>query len=347
MKLHHFAFVFVIIMIATIVITDIRSNELEALFDNKQQIDRNIDTAIDDCAIRLAEVDGNNHIIVNKDAAINSFFLSLYSAFGVMSDKAMQEKLNLYVPVITVTMEDGYYIFYSDRYEGEDGNSYIAKRWSEKKPYYYEDEDFVYGFTLGDIVNIYDKNGFIDGKATTYTLDFHDFIIKSEYAAFRSLRPNSILLNEENFELVRKATIIDCIEESMAHYTSNHNQIAQQYGISYSFALPVIRKDEWAPFLDDVSIFIVFQGYPYENGRGETYNRFASAGAKVSKNDVYYIEQKGWYLIYHKMACPQLDKDCSIVLDEVMYEEKECIKKGSYACPSCIPNGVYAPLYTP
>jgi hypothetical protein len=257
--------------------------------------------------------------------------------------------LNLYVPVITITEEDGFCVFYSDQYTGSDGYTYVTKRWSEKLPYYYEDNDFIYSFTLGDIVTLYDKNNILGGNSdqTVYTLDYHDIQTDSSFTSFRTLRSDSMLLYDTVFEEIRKSTIISCLEESMTYYTSQHNLIAGNYGITYNFSLPVMSDDEWASGIDDVSMFVVFQGYPYGNLIGESYNKVASAGAKVSKSNMYYIEQKGWYLIYHKETCSELLKDGVILQDEPYYDSLDCVKQGCYACPVCCPREINAPDYTP
>lgn len=349
MKLYHFVLVFVVIAISVLVITDIQTNDLKAVLHNKEQYDRNLDTAIDDAATVLVQVDMNNKLMVNKDAAMESFLYSLYSSYGVLSDPEAREKLNLYIPVALVTMEDGYYIFYSDTYTSGDGYTYVAKRWSEKFPYYYEDSDFIYGFTLGDIVTLYDKNGLLDssGNQSVFQLDYHELITKDAYKSFRSKRPNSFLLSEESFEEVRKGRLIALLEEGMAYYTSQHNRIARQYGITYNFSLPAVKEAQWEGYLDDISIFVVFQGYPYGDQVGETYNRFASAGAKISKNRVYYLEQKGWYLLYHKSTCLHLNEDGILFQDTPYYDIETCVKEGAYACPDCIDNGAYPPDYEP
>jgi hypothetical protein len=134
----------------------------------------------------------------------------------------------------------------------------------------------------------------------------------------------------------------------MAYYTSHHNHIAKQYGITYNFSLPVIREDEWAPYLDDVSMFVVFQGYPYGDKLGEVYNRIASSGAKISKNRLFYLEQIGWYYVYHRDNCPELENGGMILFDEPQYELETCVKKGAYACPVCNDmSGINAPDYLP
>jgi hypothetical protein len=294
-------------------------------------------------------VDDNNNIIINKELAVKSFFMSIDSSFGVLSDKDSQDKLNLYIPVITVTVNDGFYVFFSDNFIGADGYTYIARRWTEKFPYFYEDADLIYGFTLGDKVSILDKNNLLGGGIQKiYQMDYHDFQTEDAFAAYRSARPNSILLNDESYSLVKKGSIINSLERKMAYYTSRHNRIAAQYGITYNFALPQMEEEEWAPYLDDIGIFVVFQGYPYGSEVGETYNRVASAGAKLSKNQVYYIEQKGWYLIYHRVGCPELSKPDIILKEEPYYDPLDCVKQGCYQCPVCSSdNGVYAPEYNP
>ena len=325
-----------------VVITDIKTNNLKAVIHNKEQIDRNLDTALDDGVSKVSELGDNNKIIINKDAAMNSFFVSLHSSFGILSDQDQREKMNLYIPVITITTEDGYYVYYSDEYRGKDGYTYLSKRWSEKLPYYYEDEDFIYGFTLGDIVTIYDKHGLLDPTRQQYVFqfDYHDVQTMEQYAVFRAARPSNILLQDEVFELIRKETIIRRIESTMAYYTSHHNLIASQYGITYNFNLPAMREEEWAPYLDDVSMFVVFQGYPYGNGVGETYNRIASAGARIKKNTLYYLEQKDWYLLYHKSSCSELKRDNVIVKEEAYNTIESCAKEGAYACQVCNQTGV-------
>jgi hypothetical protein len=349
MKIYHFILIFAIIALTLIVRIDINTSNFKAVVKNKEQIDRNIDTAVDDGVTSLVQVDVNNAIVVNKDAAVNSFFISLNSSFGTLSDVAQKDKLNLYVPVVLVTVEDGYYVFYSDIYTQPDGKKYVSKRWSEKFPYYYEDKDFVYGFTMGDVVTLYDKNNLLDpsGSSTVFQMDYHDLSTDEEYVTFRTARPDSILLSDD-FLTVRKNTMISGIEDTMAYYTSRHNSIAQQAGITYNFSLPSVNEDEWEEYLDNIGMFVVFQGYPYGEGSGETYNRIASAGAKVSKNDVYYLEQKGWYLVYHRSNCPELQAEDGIIFrDEPYYSISSAAAKGAYACPVCNQNGAFAPNYIP
>lgn len=320
-------------------------NNLNAVINNKKEIDRCIDVAIDDAVTNLIEVGENNQIRINKEKAIECFFASLYSSFGILSNRDKQNQLDLYFPVIAVTVEDGYYIYYFDEYKGHDQYTYAVRRWSEKLPYFYEDENFLYGFTLGDYITLLDKNGKLDksGMQKVYQIHYKDMRVKFPNAFTSS---DHFLLNHEKFHTLRKTTIASLIENSMAYYTSHHNKIASNYGITYNFSLPTISNSKWLPYLDDCSIFVVFQGYPFGSEAGDVYNRFASAGAKLSKDTLYYIEQVNWYLRYHRSGCPEIKENSILNNAEPYFTVEECVKEGAYACPECNNTGVYAPEYS-
>ncbi|NLP34814.1 MAG: hypothetical protein GX359_06395 [Clostridiales bacterium] len=345
MKLYHITISFALIAFTLIIISDIRTNNLNTVIDNKKEIDGFIDVAIDDAVTRLIEVGENNKIHINKEKAIESFFASLYSSFGILSDREKQQELALYFPVIAVTVEDGYYLYYYDEYNGADDNTYTVRRWSEKLPYYYEDEYFLYGFTLSDTITLLDKYCKLDSSASqkVYQMNYKD--VGEKYANVIN-SSNHFLFDNEKFETLRKTTIASLIENSMAYYISHHNKIASNHGITYNFNLPPISNNQWMPYLDDCSIFVVFQGYPYGNEAGDVYNRFASAGAKISKDTLFFIEQVDWYLLYHKSGCPEINEKNIRFYNESYFTIEECVKEGAYACPKCSALGVYAPDYT-
>lgn len=328
--------------ITYVIISDISTNNLNAVINNKKEIDSYIDTAIDDAAIRLIDVGENNQIRVNKEKAVESFMTSLYSSFNILSNRDKQEGLSLYIPVIVVTVEDGYYIYYYDEYKDGEEYTHAIVRWSEKMPYYYEDDDFIYGFTLGDTISILDKNGILDssGNQRVYEMNYQD--IEEKHPDILAT-PDHFLLNDEKFNTVRKTKITELIESSMAYYISHHNKIASNYGITYNFSLPSISNNQWMPYLDDWGIFIMFQGYPYGNEAGEVYNRFASAGAKLSKDKFYYLEQVDWYLIYHKGDCSEVNESSILYRTDPYLTVRECVSKGAYACPECNARGINVP----
>lgn len=341
---------FAIVALGLFVVSDVKANSFVAVAEEKENLDHGFNNAIDDAAIHLVETEGMKDLTVNKDRAVKDFFSSMFSSLGILDVPDKQETIKNYVPVITVTCEDGYYLYYGDEYKKSDGYTYLSKRWSEKFPFYFEDEDFIYRFTLTDNLTIYDKNGLLDTtkEQIIFYLDYHDLKTNEAYANFQNNRPNSFLLKEESFYLTRKGCIIKSIEDSMTYYCNQYNEIASQYGITYNFAMPATDDSEWTRSIDDPCMIVLFQGYPYGSGVDNTYNRFVIAGARIKKSEVYYLEQKGWYFVYHKDGCMELEKEDGILfLDEPYYTIEDCVKKGAYACPYCVENGVHAPNYTP
>lgn len=350
MKLNHFTIILVVIAITLMVVSDVRTDNYVAVAQEKENLDQCFNKAIDDSTLNLVEIDGIENLIVNRDRAVEEFFKSIYASLDIIDNPEKRELLNYYVPVISVTCEDGYYIYFSDRIKKSDGYSYINKRWTEKRPYVYEDDDFVYGFTMTDTLTIYDKKGLLnpDEIGSVLTLDYHELVYNDLFAAFRSARPDSFLLDNDQFMMIRKQTIISCVEDALSYYCNVHNNIAAQFGISYNFALPVIDNSEWTRTIDNPCIIVLFQGYPYGSGEIEAYNRFVIAGASINRHEVYYLEQKDWYYVYHTEGCAELKKGGIILMDEPCHSVTECASKGAYACPYCSDGkGVYAPDYTP
>jgi hypothetical protein len=348
MKLSHLTILFVIIAMVMVMLMDIKTEDYQTIVQEKVSIDQAFRTAVDDAAIVLLEMDANRGLVLNKDNAKEGFFTSLYSSLGILVAKDKQELIQAYVPVIAVTGEDGYYIYYSDEFIAGDGFTYYSKRWSEKFPYYYEDSDFIYGFTLSDTLTIYDKNKILDplGEKVVHYIDYHEVQTSDRYSKFRIKCSNNFMLDDETFLLKKKEVIITEIEKSMKYYVSSHNKIARNYGITYNFALPIIDNSDYVRSIDNPSVIAIFQGYPYGTSPEYTCNRVAMAGAKITKNDVYYLEQISWYYIYHLDNCEKLQETTYLIdLNHPYYREEDCIQMGAYACEICINGGVNVPNY--
>lgn len=67
----------------------------------------------------------------------------------------------------------------------------------------------------------------------------------------------------------RKASMINTLEETASQIISNHNLIAQQYGISYRYSVPAFFPDA-AQSTEFPMLFVVFQGWPL-NASGTTF----------------------------------------------------------------------------
>ena len=342
MKIHHFALLFLIFFFAVVIKTDINVGKMEGISDEKMALIESLYTASSDAIERLATAGTYGMNTIQKDEVINTFYTSLYSNLGIISDKNAQAEIELYIPVILLCDSDGYYIYYYNDYMDSDGKTYTRRIWSEKMPYYYEDDYFTYRFSLNDTVGIYDKRNLLpDSVPNIIVRDYHEFQTDAAYQEFRMNNPGCMMLSDEKYELTKKQTLINQLEEVLAYYTNQHNLIARQNGITYNFSFPYGSEEEWAQYLDDVSLVVVFQGYPYGTDRNYTFNKVASAGANIIKKPIYYIEEKSWYKLAHRAGCPKLLNN-TMVMDETFDSIEECARMGAY-CDECIEHGPRAP----
>ena len=317
MKLTNLAILFFIIELTMITILDLRTNNLTAVSNRRIEYDKELDSAIEDGVANLVEVDSKRNLVLNKDAAASQFYESLSANFGVSGNGQAENRLKGYIPVILITDTDGFYINYSNTYVSN-GETLLDQKWTEKIPYAYQDGNLIYRFTLGAYVTLYDKstNAIYDG----------------EYKDLAAQFPGTIMANDETFDTIRRNAIIGAIEQSMNYYINLHNSIAYQYGITYQFWLPQIDKTDWYRTIDDISMLVIFQGYPYTPASMDTYNRYALGGARITKLKAYYITEENRLKYYHREECPNVNMS-----GMAYYTKEECALEGAYPCLECSP----------
>ncbi|HKL79783.1 MAG TPA: hypothetical protein VJ888_05025 [Mobilitalea sp.] len=348
MKLSHLSILFVAIFVMIIISTDIRTEDLTVITAAKNDMDFIMDQAVESAVEALKQMESETISVSELDDAAESFYSSMYASLGILSDPVAQEKFRAYVPVIAITTEKGYFLMYNDEYTGSDGYTYISKRWTELRPYYFLDNDFIYRFTFSSRLSMYDINNLLKLSDNTklYETTVEEIREGNAYLSLRTRRGGSFLLDQESFPLVRQQSIVNSLEKDMSWYISRHNQIASYYGITYRFALPLSSTSDWNKTIEGPGIIVVFQGMPLAEGTEKVYNRIAFSGAGVRKDGVYFIEQHSWYYIYHKKGCPRLEGNLNI-RQEHYDSVEECSKLGCYACEYCDPVGVHAPDYDP
>jgi hypothetical protein len=330
MKLYHMSIIFLIFFITVVIKTDLNIGKMEQMEQEKAVLTESLYTAVSDAIRSVSDSGRYGGNSINKKELIDTFFSSLYSSLGILSDRNKQIELELCIPVILLCDYDGFYIYYYDEYKDRYGNSDTKRIWSEKVPYYYQDEDFIYRFTLTDIIGIYDVNKrFTNAPQKLFEIDYHEVQTEELYRSYRLNHANSFLLKDEAYKLTKKTAIITQLEQILSYYTFEHNSIARQNGISYRFSFPPGQGEEWTRYMDDVNILVVFQGYPYGADGDDTFNKIASSGANILKRPVYYIEKKSWYQLAHKEDCEKL-KGNTNVLEEPVDSLQECAKLGAY-----------------
>lgn len=342
MKIYHFAIIFSIIALSLVTISDIHVQEYMAVQEERTLIDRSFDRAVDAAITEFIRLEDETLLTKKENAAI-AFFHAMQAALGSLDNEDAKRKLDMYVPVIAVVDDTGFYINYSKRITNVSGTVSYVKRWTERIPFSYEDGDFVYLLSLENLITIYDKGDFLlrNFGVNVIECSMYELLNSFEYEILRKSFPRSFLQSEEGFELFRKETIIKKIERYMNYYVNAHNEIAKEFGLTYQFLLPSTDDSDWIRSIEAKSMIVLFQGYPLRSGDENYYNRFSVAGTTLHKNELYFLEKMDWYYIYHNEDCPLLNTFASEI---VCYSREECASYGAYACRTCSPNlGVYPP----
>lgn len=342
MKIYHLTLIFIIFFLGCVIKTDLTVGSLKAIENEKDEITKNLSSAVSDAVNCLSKTGSYGTGTINKEEVLTTFFASLYSSMGIISDKTAQSEIEIYIPVILLCDTDGYYVYYYDEYKADDGNTYIERICTEKMPYSYEDDYFIYRFTLTDMVYIYDKSDIFKQEGRFVYIDYKELSENPAYEELNLKYGNSFLFHNNDYETVKKTAIINKLEETLAYYTSRHNDIAVKQGITYAFTFPYGMKDQWADYIDDVNMIVVFQGYPYGPDRNYRYNKIVSAGANILKRPKYFVEQKSWYKLAHRQGCDKIN-DSSLLLEESFDSVEECVKLGAYCC-ECIEHGAKVPI---
>jgi hypothetical protein len=170
------------------------------------------------------------------------------------------------------------------------------------KPYVYQDgQGNMLSFTLDDYVIAYDQSQ-----------DIWDEGFREEIASSLNI---PLLQDPVLFENVRRTTILNAIQNEAEYYVNRHNVYAKRYGVTYTFTLPALSKEDWENTIDDVGIVSFIQGYPL--GGGNIYNNYALSGSRLIKSQkiltttingikYYYREDCGftlntWSLMYNQV----------------------------------------------
>lgn len=333
MKVHQAIVVFLFVFLAVTAWMDAKQKTLYTISNKQMRYGSIIETAINDAASVLVTRDRGEQPVLQKEEAIEVLFHSLYAGFGVMHDSTIQQEIQSSIPLILITDQDGFYFYYLGEYEENGTNmSYV---WSEKIPYgcylspeidsqygtgaVTSEEAYFLGLTLNDTLYLLQEEG--------------ERVYFQTSSDMNRLFPKiAVLENEEDYDVFRREMITNRIMEKMSQYINTCNRIGKQYGISYDFSIPYLDDSDWARTIEDISILVVFQGYPYGNHIIETYNQIELSGARTNKKKYYYLTMQDGQCSYHSRNCNKIGKDSA------PYDSKrECALMGAYPCRECMP----------
>ena len=115
----------------------------------------------------------------------------------------------------------------------------VQRRWTEQIPFSYDDGTNDLAFSLNDQVRVVRKS---DGSILVGDIDDLWGSISSPLKTSR-----------DYYEGKKREIIIQTIKEELAWYVNHHNEIANMWGISYSFSLPDFDGEDLFRSVDTVS----------------------------------------------------------------------------------------------
>lgn len=136
---------------------------------------------------------------------------------------------------------------------------------------------------------------------------------------------------------VRREEVILYLEQQASYIITEHNRIAQQYGIEYRFHVPSFlgtgAKDTDFPIL-----IVVFQGWPLEAAGEILYENCIDANAYLKETEQYLVElsgeEKERYVYLHREKCEYILMPENVLQER--FTEKEAQEMyGAMPCPYC------------
>lgn len=146
--------------------------------------------------------------------------------------------------------------------------------------------------------------------------------------------------SEDVPEEKKKAELAAMLEKAASEIISNHNYIASQYGISYTYVVPKFLQNT-AESLSFPMLFVVFQGWPLTAAGDIVYENCIDAGMYLKRKENYTVEYPRSlsepYCYYHLSSCQMLQGKSEWQLAENVNLQEAVQDYGAVPCNSCIP----------
>ena len=290
MKHTNISILFVLIMVSVFLVLNQKIDTVAAITKLQIKYNNAIDNAVADALYQIVDEDSIASTSIDFANVTDSFLRYLAWNLGLEAESPKGKTLSNYVPIIAFIVQDGLYLAYQKLDEGEESasdNYGVVKQANEQSQFWNVGE-------WNTSIDITDRIPFeqrADAYLIQYTLTDYVRIINIQsndkmegyYGDLIKLFPEILPSTKEEFDKERRLTIINCLTETMNEYIEKHNKIAKHYGITYQFSLPYIEMEEWYRTVDDISMLVLFQGYPYGNETLGYYNRMALGGARIRK----------------------------------------------------------------
>lgn len=267
MSVSDFGLLFASILLIFVFFHYIYFSNYQAVQSLQTEYNLAIDQAVEAALYDAAESDTQREFYMNEDSIIDSFFQALYVNLGIMEEPMKKELCKFYIPYILFVEEDGIVPYVQVNSKSDE----IVSFESGKKILYQFEGD------SGDVLQVR-LDDFIQYKELNM-----EYQVEGYYQDVVEKLPDYFRWSYEEFLERKQVRIITLIKECSGKCIVNQNQIAKRFGIDYEFTLPTIEYEEWYRTIKDISMVVLFQGYPFGNGVTGRFNRAAIGGARISK----------------------------------------------------------------
>lgn len=338
MRVRNYVLFFLMAVIAAVSSLDIYVMELTMMTQKYAEYNHAVDAAVDDAVSSLVESADINDVQINYTECVNNFYKSLYASFGAMDNAVMKSDLQLYTPVLAVTAVDGCYIVHNSI------NNYgkIVKVWSEKIPYQRQfsyvdsmnrEHRYTVVFRLDDRVSVVLHDGTSSGSSRVYTGKYNELAERYPSSPLAAVFERTIFAGDGTFYNWHDQVVVDTLVEQMNYFAGKNNDIANAFGITYDFALPAAASSDLANSVGDISLMVLFQGYPYGGSLRHTFSKFSVSGAQLIKNTKYFVRYSDtdsrYY--YHTAGCLHDSRN-----EAFQYNSAgDAAETGALPCPYC------------
>ena len=264
----------------------------------------------------------------SRQQAINVYFKSIALSFNA-KNTTFEDELPLYVPVICLIDNNGYYINYTATHSDERGYKKIShvltplNVWAETINGIENEPTYQVRYFLNNQIEV---TNFGTGESKKGApSDVWEYFKQPECLKFMDLNADP-----ESF-YQRKANIITTkTEADIEYYIVQHNDVLEEYGLTYAITIPEIKGEDWARALEGPTIIGFLQGKLVKNG-DSMINIYAMAGAELKKTNQWILTNDGYY---HR------NKQCSVVSEDMIegysYSDIKCAQDGYIPCVNCM-----------
>ena len=140
------------------------------------------------------------------------------------------------------------------------------------------------------------------------------------------------------FAVETKHMVADYLEDIATKIITEHNQIAEQYGLQYRFHTPEFLQDISKEFHFPM-LLVVFQGWPLDTAGDIVYENCIDAGVYIQEVKKYVVQipttLDAAVSYYHSEFCEIVLKEEGRFLEEKMSKQEAVEQYGAISCKCC------------